>query len=563
MTITVREALKIGRLAEAELLAGAAGLDNMIKTVDIIDVPDAAIWFRRDSLLSTTFYALKDNLSAQLQILDDIAKCGGAALVIFSPERYISKIDERLVEKADALSLPLLQMPDCSYIDVIVPVMSRILDRQVEALEYAHEVHNRMTNFVLKGKGLQELIGSLSSLIGHPVIMVDAELILLNYEMLLGEPATTPLIAHLRKNQGYLELAECYPPFIIDIIVKEKRPVYRNNVPGGMDFLFPIVAGDTFYGVLIVPGLERELDQAKTVALEAASVAIALNTLKEREIHEAKRKDELDFFNELLLGNLKNRELIIAQAKQLGFDIDGPYCLILAEINKESAFFRTALEKSGGAMKENLEKKLQRQLRTALDMEHNQSIMAEALGSFIVLLRLPERWTAEERAQNSKKLMKKIKKTVQARMEEVPVCMTMGGIYDNIERISASYMQAWETMDISKKLLPSDFAVSYSDMEAYHLVKRFMTSSSALNLYTRIYDKLLKYDREKNGELVHTLEKYLECNYSRTLTAQMLHIHRNTLNYRLQKINELLGQDVDKINGFPFLLASIGRKLSP
>jgi len=214
-------------------------------------------------------------------------------------------------------------------------------------------------------------------------------------------------------------------------------------------------------------------------------------------------------------------------------------------------------------MKENLEKKLQRQLRTALDMEHNQSIMAEALGSFIVLLRLPERWTAEERAQNSKKLMKKIKKTVQARMEEVPVCMTMGGIYDNIERISASYMQAWETMDISKKLLPSDFAVSYSDMEAYHLVKRFMTSSSALNLYTRIYDKLLKYDREKNGELVHTLEKYLECNYSRTLTAQMLHIHRNTLNYRLQKINELLGQDVDKINGFPFLLASIGRKLSP
>jgi len=561
MTITVREALQIGRLAEAELLAGAAGLDNLIKTVDIIDVPDAAIWFRRDSLLSTTFYALKDNLSAQLQILDDIARCGGAALVIFSPERYISKIDKRLIEKADVLNLPLLQMPDCSYIDVIVPVMSRILDRQVEALEYAHEVHNRMTNFVLKGKGLQELISSLSSLIGHPVIMVDAELILLNYELLFDEPAAAPLIDHLRKNQGYLELAECYPRFIIDIIVNEKRPVYRNNVPGGMDFLFPIVAGDTFYGVLIIPGLERELEQAKTVALEAASVAIALNTLKEREIHETKRKDELDFFNELLLGNLKSREVIITQAKQLGFDIDGPYCLILAEINKESTYFRALLVKSGGAMKENLEKKLQRQLRTALDMEHNQSIMAEALGSVIVLLRLPEKWTAEERAQNGKKLMKKIKKTVQVRMEEVPVCMTMGGIYDNVERISASYMQAWETMDIGKKLLPSDFAVSYADMEAYHLVKRFMTSSSALNLYTRIFDKLLKHDREKNGELVHTLEKCFECNYSRTLTAQMLHIHRNTLNYRLQKINELLGQDVDKINGFPFLLASISRKL--
>lgn len=68
--------------------------------------------------------------------------------------------------------------------------------------------------------------------------------------------------------------------------------------------------------------------------------------------------------------------------------------------------------------------------------------------------------------------------------------------------------------------------------------------------------------RKKGGELVHTLEKYLECNYSRTLTAQKLHIHRNTLNYRLQKINELLGQDVDRMDSFPFLLASISRKLS-
>lgn len=130
MAITVRNALEIGRLAEAKILAGAAGLDNIIRVVDIIDVPDAAIWFRKDSLLSTTFYALKDNLNAQLQILEDISKCGGAGLIIFSPERYITQIDQRLIQKADELSLPLLQMPDCSYIDVIVPVMSRILDKQ-------------------------------------------------------------------------------------------------------------------------------------------------------------------------------------------------------------------------------------------------------------------------------------------------------------------------------------------------------------------------------------------------------------------------------------------------
>ncbi|HOL17773.1 MAG TPA: PucR family transcriptional regulator ligand-binding domain-containing protein, partial [Bacillota bacterium] len=75
MSITVREALKIGRLTEAKILAGAAGLDNIIKAVDIIETPDAALWFKKDSLLSTTFYALKDNIDAQLQMLEDIKAC--------------------------------------------------------------------------------------------------------------------------------------------------------------------------------------------------------------------------------------------------------------------------------------------------------------------------------------------------------------------------------------------------------------------------------------------------------------------------------------------------------
>ena len=119
MSITVGDALKIGRLQEAKILGGKAGLKNIVRAVDIIDVPDAAIWFRRDSLLSTTFYALRDNLDAQLKMLEDIRACGGAGLIIFSPERYITQIDSRLIEKADALSLPLLQCRT-AHIDVIV-----------------------------------------------------------------------------------------------------------------------------------------------------------------------------------------------------------------------------------------------------------------------------------------------------------------------------------------------------------------------------------------------------------------------------------------------------------
>ena len=565
MTITVKDALQIGGLVKAVVLAGKNGLDNEIKAVDIIDVPDAAIWFRRDSLLSTTFYALKDNIGAQLQMLEDIKACGGAALIIFSPERYISHIDERLIRKADDLNLPLLQMPDCSYIDVIVPVMSQILDKQVQALEYAQEVHSMMTDIVLKGKGLQELLTSLTILLQKPVLMADAELLLLDAASPSSGETSAPLFRQWLENGYHLPLIDFYPRGLLNELVHEKKPAYYQYGTAEadyLDFFFPVVAGETFYGALIVPDLDAELDRAKTVAMEAGAMAIALDILKEKAIREAERKNELDFYNELLLGNIKNRENIISQSRQFGLDATGSYYVIIVELNKESIYYSRTADASPDLSKEELEKRLFRLLHYALEKESAEGVVVEALGSLVILVLVPEKLGQEASLRFGKEILLKIKQTVEKRMENVPVYMAAGGYCDDIERISSGYLEAWETIDIGKKLFTTAFALTYSDMAPYHLVKRFLTSTGTPMLYNNIYEPLLKYDREKGGELVRTLETYIDCNFSRTKTAEKMHLHRNSLNYRLQRIKELLGQDVDSLDSFPLLLASISRRLA-
>jgi PucR family transcriptional regulator, purine catabolism regulatory protein len=568
MTITVRDALQIGGLVEAKVLAGKAGLDNEIRAVDIIDVPDAAIWFRRDSLLSTTFYALKDNIEAQLQILEDIKSCGGAALIIFSPERYISHIDNRLIEKADALNLPLLQMPDCSYIDVIVPVMSQILDKQVQALEYAQEVHSMMTDIVLKGKGLRELLTSLATLLQWPVLMADSELLLLDAAAPPGasSSSSTPLLRKWQENNNHLPLDDFYPRALLNELVHEKIPAYYRHGSAEadyLDFFFPVVAGGSFYGVLIVPDLDVELAKAKTVAVEAGAMAISLDILKEKAIREAERKNELDFYNELLLGNIKNRENIISQARQFGLDATGSYFVILVELDKERIYYSPDSHNGPELSKEELEKKLYRMLHFSLEKASAQGVVVEALGSLVMLIRVPEKFEQESAFNYGKDLMLKTKAIIEERLEGFPVYMAIGDYCNDIERISAGYLEAWETIDIGKKIFGTDFALTYTDMAPYHLVKRFLTSAGTAQLYERIYEPLLQYDREKGGELVQTLETYIECNFSRTKTAEQLHLHRNSLNYRLQKIEELLKQDVDHLDTFPLLLASISRRLTP
>jgi purine catabolism regulator len=56
---------------------------------------------------------------------------------------------------------------------------------------------------------------------------------------------------------------------------------------------------------------------------------------------------------------------------------------------------------------------------------------------------------------------------------------------------------------------------------------------------------LIAYDSERNAELVATLEGFFACHGNLSQTAARLHIHRNTLTYRLEQIATITQLDLD------------------
>lgn len=58
---------------------------------------------------------------------------------------------------------------------------------------------------------------------------------------------------------------------------------------------------------------------------------------------------------------------------------------------------------------------------------------------------------------------------------------------------------------------------------------------------------LLRYDREKKADLVMTLTQYLDCGGNYDATAQSLTIHRSTLRYRLGRIRDISGRDLQNV----------------
>lgn len=85
----------------------------------------------------------------------------------------------------------------------------------------------------------------------------------------------------------------------------------------------------------------------------------------------------------------------------------------------------------------------------------------------------------------------------------------------------------------------------YNDFFEEHFIKTINNRlDSKIFIYPGIY-KLIAYDNEHQTNYAKTLEIYLDCYKNINEVSSLMHIHRNTLNYRLKKIEELLEISLD------------------
>src|SRR5688500_3183385 len=76
------------------------------------------------------------------------------------------------------------------------------------------------------------------------------------------------------------------------------------------------------------------------------------------------------------------------------------------------------------------------------------------------------------------------------------------------------------------------------------LIRSYQERGIATDFCEHMLGRLLRYDRLRNADLLHTLRAYFRCNGNVLETADRLFLHRNSVLYRLQRIEELLQVDM-------------------
>ncbi|HHU79588.1 MAG: helix-turn-helix domain-containing protein [Caldicoprobacterales bacterium] len=117
----------------------------------------------------------------------------------------------------------------------------------------------------------------------------------------------------------------------------------------------------------------------------------------------------------------------------------------------------------------------------------------------------------------------------------------IGGVKENLFQLKDSYDEASKAIEVGRIYNTSNRVYMYSTL----LLERFL-SEVPLNLCER-YSKVLfvkEYKKLLTDEMITTIEKFFEHSLNLSETARQLFIHRNTLVYRLDKIQKVMGLDL-------------------
>ena len=171
-------------------------------------------------------------------------------------------------------------------------------------------------------------------------------------------------------------------------------------------------------------------------------------------------------------------------------------------------------------------------------MQRSQKKYLYLWRNYNLIMTIPVSQTGE--AALIETLFEEIKGEICHRMPKLITHIGLGGDYDSLEKLRISYREANFALRICDKNLHSAY-VLYRTTGVYKLFNKIHDFQVLKEFYNEMLDPLFQYDTKNNSEFAKTLETYFTEGKNVIAASEILYIHRNTLKYRLHRIEEILG----------------------
>ena len=489
MSLSVREALTIDSLKKAIVIGGKKSIDRIIASVDIAETPDTYFWVQENQFIITSCYSIKDDHDAQLKLIHSMARVNAAALAI-KFDRYIGYIPPEMVKLANELSLPLISLPtNIPYVDISTPIMQKILDKKNVAAEFAEKARLRLTQSLMETNSIPALCSELGKIIKQKIKIY---------------PQKTDL-SHIKNAD-------------------------TSNI-------FPINIKDEILGYIVIEN-KNPLGEKENMVIAHAQTLAALQ-MKNMQLIVSNPNEQRDFIEDLLTGQMLNTNTIIERAAEIGFNIAEKNFLIIVDFDDFSTYLlkRNVSEK----ISTNIKHKLLTIVHDVIYMNNKQNLIVQQSDRVIAII-AKRNFNNMTKKEYFESLFEKIHEKVEKQIKQLTVTIGMSDEILFVHEIAEKYKNMRQMMSFYRKVNGNGKNVFWENAEIYLLLSN--TENAVKLLHKSIFSKFRNNSIKNSAELFKTLEIYIKCDGNLVETAKELCIHRNTLRYRLQKLEQILDRNL-------------------
>lgn len=398
-----------------------------------------------------------------------------------------------------------------------------VMNELLSVFSYYNRIERELERFTYMQHGLQEMIGLLSRVCGNPAYVTDEHFHALAMEQANPDLSVYSINWKRIREHGYL------PFHVVDSILQNEQwiDLRRSEKPiltETKEFSVPFVISNLrkegrVRWHLFICELEKYITPADLDLIEAAGTYIEKCLLTGYSYKAAEGHYYDYFLRDVMSGNLLGSQLIQEQLKPLGWTFEGLFCVMELENREEDSLFfellSTQMEKLAGG-------------KSFLYREKE-----DVPYRFMTVFQLPSR-------QEYSQLLKKLESVLS-------MMKCRGGIsdlYRRFNKLSSYEKQAGRAL---ASLVNADSSCCLKTFQSivWEELMQVQEKENLERLVDPLIIEMIEYDQLHHSEYAETMQVFLEQERNLIRTSKQLHIHRNTLVYRLEKMKELFAIELD------------------
>lgn len=167
MSITVKDCLSLPSLSMGKVLGGHGGLNSIVNSVSVLEFDyTTEELYTPNELVITAFYVVKNDIDAQVEAIYASKRSGIVCIVLFYSEVVLQGIDQRLIDAANEINLPLLLLPGdnlgLKYSDVIRDVSEAVMLDAKSENTFVKDTLDRISQMSFQKRTMDNVLSLLS-----------------------------------------------------------------------------------------------------------------------------------------------------------------------------------------------------------------------------------------------------------------------------------------------------------------------------------------------------------------------------------------------------------------